>query len=132
MWQLSLFRLLGARSDAFPLVRLGIELREEPQEHDHEPAGDGGLRNGEAAVVLEEEDAAVSDDGGELDHLHLGEVPLPPEVGLHVGAEGGEGVVRVHHDVDEGVEQRAKGFVAARLESVRMYVILIYRRITDG
>ena len=61
-------------------------MAEEHQEHDHEAGRYGGLSDGEAAVVLEKEEAAVADDNGELDHLHLGLVPLPPEVRLHVRA----------------------------------------------
>ena len=95
-------------------------MAEEHQEHDHEAGCDCGLCDGVAAVVLEEQEAAVADDNGKLDHLHLGQVPLPPEVRLHVRSKGCEGVVRVHDNVDEGVEQGAQGFMTARDEPKRM------------
>ena len=62
----------------------------------------------------------MTDDDGELDHLHLGQVPLPPQVRLHVRTQGGEGIVRVHDNVDESVEQGAQGLMAARNESIRV------------
>ena len=48
--------------------------------------------------------------------LQLGEVPLPPEVLLHVRSQRGEEVVAVHEDVDGGVDdggrdRRAAGHV---------------------
>ena len=39
-------------------------------------------------------------------YLHDGEVAFPPEIFLHVGAHGRQGVVQVHPDVDERVDQR--------------------------
>ena len=46
------------------------------------------------------------DRGGGMSHqLQGGEVPLPPEVLLHVRPKPGQAVVRVHDDVDEGVQQ---------------------------
>ncbi len=45
-------------------------------------------------------------------YLELGEVSLPPEVGLNSRAQGSQAVIGVHDDVDERVEEGAKGFVA--------------------
>lgn len=39
---------------------------------------------------------------------------LPPQVLLHVRSHGGEHVVRVHEDVDEGVDQSQEGSMATR------------------
>ena len=62
----------------------------------------------------------MADDYRKLDHLHFGQVPLPPKVRLHVRPECGEGVVGVHDNVDESVEQGAKGLVTARDESKKI------------
>ena len=43
------------------------------------------------------------DEGDELEDLQRGEVALPPEVPLHLGAQGGQEVVAVHDDVDAAV-----------------------------
>jgi len=53
----------------------------------------------------------VQDDQDELQHLHCGQVLLPPEVWLQAG-EGGQGVVGVHHRVDPRVDQGKEGRVA--------------------
>ena len=43
-------------------------------------------------------------EGDKLKQLHAGDVPLPPQVLLHVRAERGQAVVRIHHKVNEGVD----------------------------
>lgn len=63
-------------------------------------------------AVDEQQLEGVHHDSDKLDHLQGGEVPLPPEVLLELGSEGREQVVRVHHDVDECVEQTEEGTVA--------------------
>ena len=73
-----------------------------------------------SAVVVKDEQAAVSEDGGELDQLQLGQVALPPEVLLEAGAERREEVVRVHHNVNEEVEHGAEALVAAGNESEKI------------
>lgn len=45
-------------------------------------------------------------------HLQDSDVFLPPEVLLHLRAQGRQQVVRVHDDVDEGVEQAEESAVA--------------------
>ena len=51
------------------------------------------------------------------DHLHDGEVFLPPdELGV-LRSHGGHHVVKVHDDVHERVEQTEEGGVAARQEA---------------
>lgn len=42
---------------------------------------------------------------GDAHQLQGREVSLPPQVLLHVRADGSQPVVRIHHDVDEGVDQ---------------------------
>lgn len=64
-------------------------------------------------------------------HLQSGQVLLPPEVFLVLRTHGGEHVVGVHHDVDEGVEQAEEGAVTTcrgvgRIRMVRGWVRLTY------
>ena len=47
----------------------------------------------------------LSHRAGGTHQLQRGEVSLPPQVLLHVRAERSQEVVRIHHNVDEGVEQ---------------------------
>ena len=68
----------------------------------------------------------MADDRRKLDHLHFGQVPLPPEVRLHVGPERGEGVVGVHDNVDESVEQGAQGLVTTGDESKKNMLSVIF------
>jgi len=85
------------------VVGVHVELYEQIQEQNT-------LRNGEIhiqlriATIVEERDATVNHCDDELSDLQLGEVLLPPEVLLHVGSKRREKVVRVHYDVDKGVE----------------------------
>ena len=58
-----------------------------------------------AAVLNEERLEGVDNEHNELDHLELGEVTFPPEVGLDTWTQGGQEVVRVHHHVDSGIEK---------------------------
>lgn len=46
--------------------------------------------------------------------LAEGQMLLPPQVLLHVRSHGGEHVVRVHEDVDEGVDQAQERAMATR------------------
>ena len=50
-------------------------------------------------------------------HLECGEVLFPPNKFLVLRTHGGHHVVKVHDNVDEGVEQTKKGRVAARRET---------------
>lgn len=59
----------------------------------------------------------MDEDDAELDELGECEVALPPEVLLHVRSEGGEHVVGVHEDVDEGVDDAQESGVSARDEA---------------
>jgi hypothetical protein len=101
------------------VVRPGVELHEQPEEHDHVCGADGRLDDRVAALVAKDQEKAVSEDGGKLDQLELGEVALPPEILLKARAEGGEEVVGVHDDVHNGVEEGAKGLVTAGDKSER-------------
>lgn len=96
-------------------VRVLVELVEQEEEHDgvHSDPPDERLR---VVAVDEEQLERVHHDCHKLDHLQGGEVLLPPEVLLELGSEGGEQVVRVHHNVDEGVEQSEEGAVATGSE----------------
>ena len=97
-----------------PLVVVGllVELGEEEEEHDgvHSDPPDKRSR----VVALDEEQLeGVGHDADELDHLQRGEMLLPPDVLLVLGAHGGDHVVEVHDDVHERVEQAKEGAVAA-------------------
>ena len=56
-------------------------------------------------------------DGRGTYHLESGEVFFPPNEFLILWTHGGHHVVKVHDDVDEGVEQTEKGRVTARRET---------------
>lgn len=114
------FGILGRQSPGFsggclsPLVgfvRRLVELVEQEEEHDgvHSDPPDEGSR---VVAVDEQQLEGVHHDCDKLDHLQAGEVFLPPEILLELGSEGCEQVVRVHHDVYEGVEQSEEGTVA--------------------
>ena len=60
---------------------------------------------GIVAVLDEERLESVDDEDHKLDHLELGQVPLPPQVGLDTWPQGGQEVIRVHHHVDARVEK---------------------------
>ena len=64
-------------------------------------------------AVYEEGLRAVGDEDEELRHLQLGQVLLPPQVGLHPWPEGRQEVVRVHDDVDAKVDVAGKDLVTS-------------------
>ena len=85
------------------LVSLSVEPDEEeeveaPIEHQDEVEADR-----EATGRVNERYNAVDKDHHELDELHRGEIPLPPEMPRGPGAAGGQEVVRVHRTVNQGV-----------------------------
>jgi len=88
-----------------------VELLEQEEEHHgvHADPPDESLR---VVAVDEEQLERVQHDGQELQHLQGGQVLLPPQVFLHVGAQGGQQVVRVHDYVDERVQQSEERAVA--------------------
>ncbi len=96
------------------VVLLDVEVEEEAEEDDHEGGGDERELPRVAAVADAEDDhAALDEDHGELDHLEGGQVLLPPEVLLHVWAQGGQEVVGVHDDVHDGVHEAAERLLAS-------------------
>ena len=58
----------------------------------------------------------MEEDGDELYHLQRRQMLLPPQVLLILGAHGGQQVVRVHDDVNEGVEHSEERSVATGRE----------------
>ena len=87
----------------FAGVLIPVECEEEEPvetavEHDHEVHPHRVATGG-----VYQRDQAVDKDDQELDHLHGGQVFLPPEVLLEPGARRGQEVVWVHDDVDQGV-----------------------------
>jgi len=93
-------------------VGLNIEIGEHGEEHGAVAEDDEAVEGREAAVDEDGLDG-VEGEGSELDHLHLGEVLLPPEVLVDLGPEGGHEVVEVHDGVDAHVEETAKHGLAA-------------------
>lgn len=85
-------------------VALIIEVTEEDDEGDtvakhHHVHGVGEV------ALCEQVVACVQEEQQKLQQLQGREVSLPPQVLLHVRADGSQPVVRIHHDVDEGVDQ---------------------------
>jgi len=85
-------------------VLLLVELLEQEEEHYgvHADPPDESLR---VVAVDEEQLERVQHDSQELQHLQGGQVLLPPQIFLHVGAQGSQQVVGVHDYVDERVQQ---------------------------
>ena len=97
----------------FTGVFVSVESKEEEPvetavEHDHEvhPQGvsTGGVYQGHQTV---------NEDDQELDHLHRGEIFLPPEIFLEARTCRRQEVVGVHEDVDQRVPHPSEGCVAA-------------------
>ena len=108
-------------------VSLSIEPDEEDEveaavEHQDEVEADR-----EAAGRVDEGHDAVNKHHDELDELHGGEVPLPPEMPLDPGAAGGQEVVRVHRTVHQGVPHSSKCCVSAPLCPDIMIVMVTHR-----
>ena len=87
----------------FAGVLIPVECEEEEPvetavEHDHEVHPHRVATGG-----VYQRDQAVDKDDQELDHLHGGQIFLPPEILLEPGARRGQEVVGVHDDVDQGV-----------------------------
>ena len=88
-----------------------VEVAEQEVEQDRVHADPPDERLG--IVALDEEQLeGMEHHQNELDHLEASQVLLPPEVGLHLRAESGEQIVRVHDYVNEGVEQTEERAVA--------------------
>ena len=69
-------------------------------------------RSGIVAIV-DKKLKRVGDDHDELDHLQTSQILLPPEVLVVLRAHGGDHVVKIHHNVDEGVHQAEERAVPA-------------------
>lgn len=120
------------------VVRALVEAREQEVEHDCVGANEVREGDREVAIVLEQQLERVHHDEHELDlrdrtgreyqqpyllptnakthHLHHGQVLLPPEVLLHLGSHGGQHVVGVHDNMDEGVQETEEARVATGSE----------------
>jgi len=93
-------------------VGLDVEVGEESHKHDRVEAHDVGQDDGEVAFDEEELDR-VQENENELDHLHGGQILLPPEVLLVLRSHSGHKVVAVHDHMDEGIEQAEEGTVTS-------------------
>ena len=104
------FQSIGSSGNARlgVLVAALVKIGEEAEEEDAVTADppDKGL----GVVAIDEEQLeSVHHNGDELNHLECGEVFFPPNEFLVLRTHGGHHVVKVHDDVDEGVEQTEKG-----------------------
>lgn len=77
-------------------------------------ANEVGKANGIVAVVLEEQLERVHHDQHKLNHLHHGQIFLPPEITLHSRSHRGQHIVRIHEDVHECVEESKECRMSAR------------------
>lgn len=88
-------------------VRLLVEVVEHPEEEgrlgEAEVEPEGGI-----AGLITKKKAAIKHVDHKLAELQLGDVLLPPQIGLNLGPEHRERVVAVHDDVDEGVADGEK------------------------
>lgn len=111
-----LFRVLlvhlGFLNHFILLVCLHIEVAEQEVKQDrvHSDPPDERLR---VVAVDEEKLESVDKHKDELHHLQGGQIFLPPEVRLYLGPEGGQKVVRVHHDMYKCVEHAEERAVTA-------------------
>lgn len=79
---------------------------------------------------------------GDTHQLQRGEVSLPPQVFLHVRADSSQAIIRIHHNVDEGVhqanEERCKGWhitittVIVGFYSLSEFIIRTGPRVNDS
>merc|ERR1719376_761470 len=83
------------------------------KEHDGMRSDEVSVCLGEAAIGNEQQLNGVDKDADELDHLHVGHVPLPPDVLLVLRPQSGKHVVGVHEEVDNAVEEAKEGCVTA-------------------
>ena len=90
-------------------VGLNIELREEEEETQDVNKVDEDNAEAGLLALSGEEVGGLAHHGDELDHLHEGEVGLPPDgeglAGLVVLGVHADEVVGVHDSVDEAVEE---------------------------
>ncbi len=107
---------LGHRKSSRTTSHLNVKVGEQSQEHERVEAHGIGDDLGEVAAVEQHLDA-VEEDGDELNHLHGGQVLLPPQVFLVSRSHGSQQVVCVHDDVHKRVERAEEGGVAAGGES---------------
>lgn len=68
---------------------------------------------------------------GDAHQLQGRQVFLPPQVLLHVRADGSQAVVRVHHDMDEGVDQADEERCRIRIEQGNAKTIRQREEIND-
>ena len=107
-----LLQAVRQRPPPLQLVILLVELVEQEEEHGRVQA-DPPYERLRVVAVDEEQLERVDHHHHELDHLEDGQVLLPPEVRLQPRAHRCQQVVRVHHDVDERVQEAEERAVTA-------------------
>ena len=88
------------------------EVQKKEEEEDSVTTDEPNKRSGIVAIV-DKKLKRVGDDHDELDHLQTSQILLPPEVLVVLRAHGGDHVVKIHHNVDEGVHQAEERAVPA-------------------
>lgn len=115
-WRIDEYAVMGSLSQ-LPFALLNVRVLEVVGEEDEEPdrvASDEVSQLVGIVAVDEEQLKSVHHDEQELNHLDGGEVLLPPQILLVLGAEGREEVIPVHDDVDECVDHAEERRVSAR------------------
>merc|ERR1711928_87531 len=107
--------LLDLGQTALLDVSLDVEVGEESHEHDRVEAHSVGDDDRVVAAV-EKELNSMQENDDELDHLHGGQILLPPEIFLVLRSHSSHQVVAVHDHVDEGVEHTEEGAVTSGSE----------------
>lgn len=79
-------------------------------------SGEGNLKKKVSGNLLDLQNSKKDKKSGPRRGLRRGLGGYLPQIGGHLGPEDGEGVVGVHEDVDEGVDEREEGVGAARHE----------------
>lgn len=101
-------------------THLSISLIEEvlEQEEEHARVHSNPPDEGDwiVARIPDQQLEGVQHDGDELHHLEHGQVLLPPQIFLHLRSHRGQHVIRVHHDVNAGVDEAEERRVTARRE----------------
>ena len=91
-----------------------IKVDKEAEDEQFRTANHAIEEHREAAIVFEKQLGRVQDDDVELDNLDGGQILFPPDETLVARSHGSHQVIKIHNDVDESVEERAKQSVSAR------------------
>ena len=111
-----LFLLRQLCSFVFLRIGLDVEIGEESEEEGTKEKDEANSSFGIIAVH-EEGQTAMDGEGDELQQLHAGDVPLPPEVLLDLWPHGAHQVVEVHDHMNSHVQEHEEGRVSTAHKS---------------